>query len=466
MLGTSFDYTQNETSDFNALGGSGDIIHTISGYNKSDIDGNTDISQNAMLSYWARFGYRLMNRYMVDFNFRRDASSRFGKNNRWANFPAISFGWIFTDEPFMAATNSWFNYGKLKFSYGKNGKQFSDNYLRYNMYTLGYNGLGGYAGQISNSTYNGVTAVVPDFSQLADNNLSWEESKQWNFGAELEFFNRRLFANLDIYNRKTDALLFGVAFPGYTGFSQVQSNVAGIMNYGFELSFDAYLFPRENDFQIQLQPSITHNNNMVTKLPNDDRDYINSDYSYGYTVGKPGPVYYGLNYIGPIDQLSDLPVNPYTGLPLDPTKGGIWGTVQPGYPLWEDINGNYLVSDNADEDTQLIDKNSNPKIQGYLNLQISYKQWRLRVNSEFAFGRDIYDHVSQSILNRYDYGTWDTKASLDLSDYSIWTGQGSGGYYPSLLVSVPGSAGRYGYRGSSMYWKMEIIEGKGYHIVL
>lgn len=101
----------------------------------------------------------------------------------------------------------------------------------------------------------------------------------------------------------------------------------------------------------------------------------------------------------------------------------------------------------------MIDKNSNPKIQGYLNLQISYKQWRLRVNSEFAFGRDIYDHVSQSILNRYDYGTWDTKASLDLSDYSIWTGQGSGGYYPSLLVSVPGSAGRYGYRGSSMYWE-------------
>lgn len=453
LAGTSFDYTQNETSDFKATGGSGDIIHTISGYNKADIDGNTDISQNAMLSYWARLGYRFMNRYMVDFNFRRDASSRFGKNNRWANFPAVSFGWIFTDEPFLAGINHWFNYGKLKFSYGKNGKQFSDNYLRYNMYTLGYNGLGGYAGQVANSTYNGITAVVPDFSQLADNNLSWEESKQWNLGAELEFFNRRLFVNLDVYNRKTDALLFGVAFPDYTGFSQVQSNVAGIMNYGFELSFDAYLFPRDNDFQIQLQPSITHNNNMVTKLPNDDRDYINSDYSYGYTVGKPGPVYYGLNYVGPIDKLSDLPVNPFTGLPLDPTKGGIWGTAKPGYPLWEDINGNYLVSDNADEDTQLIDKNSNPKVQGFLNLQVSYKQWRLRVNSEFVFGRDIYDHVSKSILDRYDRGTWDTKASLDLSDYSIWTGEGSGGYYPSLLVSVPGEAGRYAYRGSSMYWE-------------
>ena len=165
------------------------------------------------------------------------------------------------------------------------------------------------------------------------------------------------------------------------------------------------------------------------------------------------PVYYGLNYLGPIDKLSDLPVNPYTGLPLDPTKGGVWGTAVPGYPLWEDVNGNYVVSDAADEDTQLIDKNANPKIQGFFNFNISYKQWRLRVNNEFVFGRDIYDQVSASVLNRYDYGSWDTKASLDLSNYSIWTGEGSGGYYPSLLATVPGSASRYGYRGSSMYWE-------------
>ena len=453
LLGTSFDYTQNETSDFNALGGSGDMIHTITGYNKDDIDGSTNISQNAMLSYWARLGYRFMDRYLIDLNYRRDASSRFGKNNRWANFPAVSVAWIFSDEPFLSGISDWLTFGKVKFSYGKNGKQFSDNYLRYNMYTLGYNGMGGYAGNVSNSTYNGTTAVVPDFSQLADNNLSWEESKQWDLGIELELFNKRIFATADIYNRKTDALLFGVAFPDYTGFNQVQSNVAGIMNYGFELSFDAYLFRRGNNFQIEIQPGITHNNNMVTKLPNNDRDYINSAYSYGYTVGKPGPVYYGLNYLGPIDKLSDLPVNPYTGLPLDPTKGGVWGTAVPGYPLWEDVNGNYVVSDAADEDTQLIDKNANPKIQGFFNFNISYKQWRLRVNNEFVFGRDIYDQVSASVLNRYDYGSWDTKASLDLSNYSIWTGEGSGGYYPSLLATVPGSASRYGYRGSSMYWE-------------
>lgn len=453
LLGQSFDYTQNETSDFNALGGSGDVIHTINGYNRDDINGTTDISQNAMLSYWARLGYRFKDRYMIDFNYRRDASSRFGKANRWADFPSVSVGWIFSDEPLLGGTSDWLTFGKVKFSYGKNGRQFSNNYLRYNMYTLGYNGLGGGSGSNITTTYNGVTSVIPDFSQLADNNLSWEESTQWNLGLELELFNKRIFTNLDIYNRKTDNLLFGVSFPDYTGFQQVQSNVAGIMNYGFELSFDAFLFKRDSKFQIELQPGITHNNNMVTKLPNNDRDYINSDYSYGYTVGKPGPVYYGLKYTGPLDKLSDLPVNPYTGETLDPTKNGTWGTVRPGYPIWEDVNGNYLVSDNSDEDVQLIDKNANPKIQGFFNFVISYNQWKLRVNNEYVFGRDIYDHVSQSILDRYDRGTWDTKASLDLSDYSIWNGEGSGGYYPELLVSVPGAAGRYAYRGSSMYWE-------------
>lgn len=453
LVGTSFDYTQNEIADFNALGGAGDMVQTISGYNKADIDGFTDISQNAMLSYWARLGYRFMDRYLVDFNYRRDASSRFGKNNRWANFPAVSVGWIFTDEPFMAGTNEWFTFGKFKFSYGKNGTQFSNNYLRYNMYSLGYNGMGGGSGNINSSTYNGVTAVTPDFSQLADNNLSWEESKQWDFGGEFEFFNKRIFASFDVYNRKTDNILFKLAFPAYTGFNEVQSNVAGMMNYGYEISLDAYIFRRSNNFQIQVQPGITHNVNMVTKLPNNDRDYINGGAAYGYTVGKPGPVYYGLKYMGPLKDLADLPVNPFTGLPLDPTKNGTWGTAVPGYPIWEDVNGNYLVSDGSDEDMQLIDKNANPKVQGFLNLNISYKQWRLRVNSEFVFGRDIYDQVSASILNRYDYGSWDTKASIDLSDYNIWTPQNPGGYYPSLIANLPGSQSRYGYRGSSMYWE-------------
>ena len=453
LLGHSFDYSQNETMSFYGLGGTSDLVHTITGFNKDQIDGNTYISRRAMVSYWARAGYRLMDRYLLDLNFRRDASSRFGSGNRWANFPAVSVGWIFSEEPFMAWAKNWLSFGKLKFSYGRNGKQFNSDNLRYNMYTLGYNGMGSYAGKIVNKTYNGITAVTPDFSQLADNKLSWEKSTQWNLGVELEFLQRRIYANFDCYNRRTDDLLFSVYFPGYTGFNQVQANVAGIMNYGYEISLDAYVFDRASKFQIQLQPGISHNQNLVTKLPNGDRDYLDKDNRYGYMVGRPGPVYYGMEYVGPLDKLTDLPVNPFTGKPLDPTKNSAWGTVRPGYPIFVDYDGDYVINDDDNRDLHIIDKSANPKVQGFLNLVVSYKQLRLRVNNEFIFGRDVFDQVSQTILSRYHNDDWQAKAAIDLSKYSFWTGEGSGGYLPALRPTETGKPSDYAFRNTSMFWE-------------
>lgn len=453
LAGQSFDYTQNEYISFSGFGGTGDMIHTISGYTTDEVSGSTSITMHAMVSFWARAGYRFMDRYMVDFNFRRDASSRFGRNNRWANFPSVSMGWIFSDEPFMKWAQNWLSFGKVKFSYGRNGKQFSGDFLRYNLYTLGYNGLGSYAGQTTNKTYNGITSVTPNFSQLADNNLSWEKSTQWNLGVELEFLKRRIYVNFDCYNRKTDALLFSVHFPGYTGFNQVKSNVAGIMNYGYEISVDAYLFDRANDFQIQLQPGLSHNDNRVTKLPNGDRDYLDKNNRYGYMVGRPGPVYYGMEYVGPLDRLEDLPVNPFTGKPLDPTKNGTWGKVKPGYPINVDYDQDYVVNDNDDRDIHIINKSANPKVQGYFNLVISYKQLKLRVNNEFIFGRDVFDNVSQTILGRYHSSAWQEKASIDLSDYTFWTHEGCGAYYPALRPAETGIVPDYPFRNSSMFWE-------------
>lgn len=457
LLGHSFDYNQYEDMSVTAEGGSGDMIKVVTGYKKSDINGSTDISMNAMLSYWARFGYRFMDRYLFDFNFRRDASSRFGKNNRWGNFPAASVAWIFSDEPFMESTGKWMNFGKVKFSIGKNGKQFSDNFLRYNVYNVGFDGVGGWQGSLDRTTYNGVMSAVPNFGQLADNNLSWEESVQWDLGLESEFFDRRLYITIDGYNRKTEALLFDVQFPSYTGFDNVKSNVAGMMNYGYEIAVNGYIFPRASSHQIEVQAGVSRNYNLVTKLPNGNRDYFNKSQNYGYVVGKPGPIFYGLEYVGVLDKVSDLPVNPYNGKPLDPTKRGVWGKIGPGYPLYNDVSGNFVVSDDGDEDLTFAEKDPNPKVMGHLNLAFTYKKWKLRVNSQFVFGRDIYDQVSAGILGRYDSGEgWIAKSMLNASDYDFWTSQGCGAKYPSLVVSSPGGDGnkpRYAFRTSSLWWE-------------
>lgn len=453
LLGTSYEYNRGEEMHLEATGGSGDMIKTINGYRQEDITGRTSISENAMLSYWARFGYRFKDRYQVDINYRRDASSRFGKNNRWANFPSIGAYWIFSEEPFMEFSKDWLSFAKIKYTVGRTGRQFTNDYLRYNMYSLSYNSFGGMSqGNMNTTSYNGILATIPDFGKLADDKLSWEKSLQTDFGIDLEFFKNRLYASFNYYNKNTDALLFDVQFPDYTGFDMVKSNVAGIRNNGYEISVDAHLFPRTNDFTLQVTAGIAHNNNVITKLPNNNRDYIVSGDSYGYTVGKPGPLFYGLIYNGPITDPSSLPVNPFTGSALDPTKNGVWGTVVPGYPWFEDTSGDYLVSDNADQDQLLTNFNPNPKIAGHLNFNIGYKEWQLRMNTNFVFGRDVYDEVSQGILSRYDYGTWVNKGIVDLSNYDIWTPTNVNAYYPSLILQPSGSQARYAYRSGTTMW--------------
>lgn len=457
LLGNTFDFNQYEDVSLDAIGGSGDMIKVINGFRKEDINGNSSVEKHAMISYWARLGYRFMDRYMIDFNFRRDASSRFGRNKRWGNFPAISAGWIVSDEPFMKSTENWLSFAKVKASYGKNGSQFSSNYLRYNLYKLGQGGVGDNSGTMSTNTYNGVQSTIPDFTTLADNNLSWEESKQWDIGFEGELFDRRVFLTVDGYNRRTDALLFDVNFPGYTGFSNVKANAAGIMNYGYEITVNGFVFDRNKEHQIEIQAGVSHNSNKITKLPNGNRDYRAAGQYYGYSVGKPGPIFYGLKYTGPLDKLSDLPTNPFTGQPLDPTMGGVWGDKPyPGFPMFDDVNGDYLVSDKNDQDEGFIEKDPNPKVLGHLNLVFSYKQWKLRANTEFVFGRDIFDKVSQSVLDRYGREiTWVDRAMIDSDEYDFWDGEGSGGYYPALVPSgVVDMKKTYPFRSnSSMWWE-------------
>lgn len=455
LLGTSYEYSRGEGLYADATGGSSDVIKTLSGYKKEDIFGFSGISENSMLSFWTRAGYRFMNRYQVDVNFRRDASSRFGKNMRWANFPSMGVFWIISDEPFIKNLNteSWLSFAKLKYSIGRNGKQFSDNYLRYNMYISGYDGFSGLSkGDMNVSTYNGMSAVIPDFSKLADDNLSWETSVQSDIGLDIDLFKDRVYIAANYYVKNTDRLLFDVAFPAYTGFSQVKANVAGVRNSGYEISVDAHIFPRSNDFTLQVTTGLSRNSNIITKLPNNNRDYISG--SYGYTVGKPGPLFKGLIYEGPLKDMADLAVNPFTGEVISLSKGGIWGSVAPGYPMFKDVSGDYLVSDNADQDVVLANYDPNPKLSGHLNLTFGYKNWQLRANSYFVLGRDVYDEVSQAILSRYDWSEWPERAMLNLADFDVWSPDNVNAYYPSILPQASGVSQRYAFRdGSTMWWE-------------
>src|SRR5699024_4745304 len=163
---------------------------------------------------------------------------------RWGDFPSIAVGWIFSDEPFLEPiTSSFLDFAKLKFSWGINGKEFSANYLRYGSYNLGYGGNPHWSNQMSVSSYGGVTGIVPNYNSSANENLSWENSTQWNLGFELEMFNYRLNATFDAYNKKTEDLFFAINFPAYSGYNSAKANVAGVQNMGWEAHVDYHVLP-------------------------------------------------------------------------------------------------------------------------------------------------------------------------------------------------------------------------------
>ncbi|MFV0345885.1 MAG: SusC/RagA family TonB-linked outer membrane protein [Bacteroidales bacterium] len=455
LLGIKTDYNKYEDIGISAVGFGSDAIQVINDrYTKEEIGGYTDIEANALVSYFARFSYKFKDRYIIEGNLSIDGSSRFGKDVRWAKFSAISLAWILSDEPWLSTLKeSFLDFTKVKFSYGVNGKQFTENYLRYGSYNLGYGGTGSYyTNQMVVSSYGGVTGVVPNYNAIGNDKLSWENSTQWNFGVELDMFKQRLSITFDAYNKKTDKLFFDISFPAYSGYNTTKANVAGVINYGWESMVNWHVFPRTNNLRLELSCGLSHNENYVSKLPSGNRDYTGSD--YGYVVGLPLNLYKMLinDYI--IDDLSQLPVNPYTGQPL--TGKGAWAAIRPGFPIWKDLNGDYLIDDS--HDLQLArDYSPVPDLLGSFNINLQYKGWYLRAYSQFSFGADIKNTVLNSYMDSYDRGgiAWAKNGLADLSMYSFWTSPGDGAAgvrFPALYPSSSSLGPFYGFRGNQTLW--------------
>lgn len=454
ILGTKTDFNQYEEMGLNAIGFGSDAIQTINDrYTKEEIGGYTDLSENALLTYFGRFSYKFKEKYILMGTYSIDGSSRFGKDVRWAEFSSVSAAWVLSEESFIKPyTSRFLDLAKVRFSWGVNGKQFQQNYLRFGAYNLGYGGNAYWANQMAVSSYAGTTGVVPNYNSIGNDKLSWENSTQLNIGFDLAMFDRRLNLTFDAYNKETDKLFFDVDFPAYSGYNTAKANVAGILNYGLESTINYHVFPRTNDLRLELTLFLTQNKNYISKLPNGNRDYNGGD--YGYVVGLPINLYMMFinDYI--IDDLDQLPVNPYTGEPL--TGKSAWAKIRPGFPVWKDLNGDYIL--NETHDFQLArDYSPVPDFQGSFNINLQYKGWYLQAYSQFSFGADIKNTVLNSYMDSYDRGgtSWATNGLADLSKYTFWEkpGDGAAGVrFPALYPAGPGLGAFYGFRGNQTLW--------------
>src|SRR5690606_9577283 len=214
--------------------------------------GNT--SENSFSKGLVQLDYNYDNRFFVIGSFIREASSRFGKNNRAANFYTFGASWIISNEAFLV-NNSMLDNLKVRASYGVTGNAQIGDYQTLGLYSFDAQYAGNY-GAFS--------------SQMANDDLTWERAKTVNLGVDLGFFNR-IALNVDLYDKTTSELLLNVELPYTSGFASVMRNVGSVNNRGLELNLNTInlngAFKWETNFNIAL------NRNKVLEL-NEGKDIL------------------------------------------------------------------------------------------------------------------------------------------------------------------------------------------------
>jgi TonB-linked SusC/RagA family outer membrane protein len=306
-----------ESSTINASG----FDNPVLGYNNVSLGttvtvGSTAWQENS-ISYMGRINYSFMNRYLLTATFRRDGFSGFGPNNKFANFPSVSLGWVLTDESFMGGAENL--YLKLRASYGLNGNQGIGRYSSFSRMTADY------------YVYGPTTAIGVYPSSLGNADLGWETTASFNVGVDFGFLNRRINGSLELYKAQTTDVLVQRALPPTTGYPSVWTNIGAIDNKGIELEINSINLTGQLGWETNFVFSL--NRDKISKLYGDEND---KDVGNSWFVGEPISAIYDYEMMGGLWTEADL------------YAGQTYAAWYPGQYKYVDQNGDGVIEPNND----------------------------------------------------------------------------------------------------------------------
>lgn len=317
----------------------------------------------AMISYLGRLNYDYKEKYILSVAFRRDGCSRFGSNAKFANFPSVSVGWIASDEPFMEKYDK-VSHLKLRGSYGLVGN---------------YN-IGNYTYLASIGSYNYVTdgsiTAGRALSRIGNNELTWETTKQMDFGVDLGLFNDRVFLVYDYYRKYTDGLLYQINIPYSSGFSDIQSNIGEFHFWGHEISLETKNMVGAFKWNTKINVSIDRNK--AAKLGTNDTPIGGNQNQEDYNrtaVGKPLGMFYGYIYDGVFMTEAEYEAGPKH-------TSSMVGTVR-----MKDLNGDNKI----DMDDRTFIGNPNPDFTFGITNEFSWRDFDASLLLTGSVGNDIID---------------------------------------------------------------------------
>lgn len=254
MLAAS--YEKNNSNSFTASRSNfvSNYVHILDAGDPTTKDNSSTLSKYAILSQFGRLNYSYADKYLFEFNIRRDGSSRFGSNFKYGIFPSFSAGWILTQEEFFKNL-SLVNFLKLRASWGQLGNQYGGDNFPY-IAKLSYND----ANYVWGNTVE--TGIRP--STYGNPDLHWETTNVTNVGFNLHLMDSELIFEGDYFIRNTKDILFKTPLPYETGFGSVMTNLAQVRNKGFE--FMATYQKRLKDFNFSISGNASYIKNKVIAL--------------------------------------------------------------------------------------------------------------------------------------------------------------------------------------------------------
>ncbi len=328
------------------------------------------MAQNTMNSFYFRMNHSFKDKYMLGFTFRADGASNFGANNKYGYFPSASVAWRISEEDFFEPAKNVVNNMKLRLSYGAVGNASIPNYTTISSYS-------------NNSTvFNKTLQSYVLLSNLGNEDLKWETSKQLNVGLDLGFFNNRIEIITDYYYKSTQDLLFSKQVPYTTGYSTTWTNLGEIVNTGYELTISSRNIVNRN-FTWSTDFIFSTNKLIVKDIGGETIDTGNN------TIAKEGEEwasYFVYNRIGTWG-LNEV------------AEAAVYGK-KPGDIKYEDVNSDGVIDDS---DRQIMG-NGLPK--GDVNMvnTFRFKGLSLMVDLNYRYGAKIMGITTTMMENRQIYG--------------------------------------------------------------
>ncbi|MEP4094652.1 TonB-dependent receptor [Reichenbachiella sp.] len=356
------------------------------------------LTESALLSWLGRVNYVYKGKYILTLTGRRDGSSKFGVNNKYAFFPSGAVAWNLSEESFIQSMNI-FDRLKLRASFGYSGNQG----------IRAYQTIGALSVNQSAASFGGIEFVGLSQSRLPNPDLKWETTRQLDIGLEASFFGGRLGFEFDYYQKRTEDLLLDVALPFQVGFDSQLQNVGIVENKGFELMVNSTVVS-SSDLTVELGFNISKYENEVVFLNDGVEEIIlqrtglpELNAASALIPGQPLGAFLGLDYLGTWKSQEEIDAD------------GTMPTAQPGDQRYADHNGDGIV----DATDAHVIGSPNPDFFGGITSTVKYKGFQLNVFLQASVGNDLYGRV----WNDFAYG--DTRANNYQFVVDRWTPENS-----------------------------------------